>query len=66
MSNKTLIVNDIDISDCPAMNTFNIFGVNDKPCCYKYQVYCDAKPNCKYKQLKRELEELKKVVDNGQ
>ena len=49
MIDKTLIVNGIDISDCPAMNTFNIFGVNDKPCRYKYQVYCDAKPNCKYK-----------------
>lgn len=66
MLDKTLIVNGIDISDCPAMNTFNIFGVDDKPCCYKYHVYCDAKPNCKYKQLKRELEELKKVVNNGQ
>ena len=26
MLDKTLIVNGIDISDCPAMNTFNIFG----------------------------------------
>lgn len=38
MLDKTLIVNGIDISDCPAMNTFNIFGVDDKPCCYKYNV----------------------------
>ena len=29
MLDKTLIVNGIDISDCPAMNTFNILGVND-------------------------------------
>lgn len=65
MLDKTLIVNGIDISDCPAMNTFNIFGVDDKLCCYKYYVYCDAKPNCKYKQLKCELKELKKAVDNG-
>lgn len=65
MSDKPILVNNVDISDCPAMNTFNIFGIEDKPCCYKYQVYCDTKPNCKYKQLKRELEELKKVVNNG-
>ena len=62
MTDKQIIIDGVDVSKCPAMDTYNIFGIEDKPCCYKFHEYCSAIPNCCFKQLKRkeqECEELK-------
>lgn len=66
MTDKEIIIDGVDISECPAMNTYNVFGQEDKPCCYKYHKYCNAIPICYFKQLKRkekECEEYRKVND---
>ena len=62
MTYKQIIIDGVDVSKCPAMDTYNIFGIEDEPCCYKFHEYCSAIPNCYFKQLKRkeqECEELK-------
>ena len=46
---KQIIINGVDVSDCPAMNTYNIFGIEDKPCCYKCYDYCNVISDCSYK-----------------
>ena len=57
MADKQIIIDNVDVSECPAMDTYNIFGIEDKPCCYKFHEYCSAIPNCYYKQLKRKEQE---------
>lgn len=64
MTDKQIIVGGVDTSDCPAMNTYNIFGIEDKPCCYKYYDYCSAISACSYKQLKRKQQEGKRLKEN--
>ena len=55
------IIDGIDVNDCPAMNTFNIFGQEDKPCCYKYFNYCSDNQNCHFKKLKSKERELNQL-----
>lgn len=65
MTDKEIIIDGVDVSKCPAMNTYNVFGQEDKPCCYKWHKYCNTVPNCYFKQLKRkeqECEELKEKI----
>ena len=62
MTDKHIIIDGVDVSECNAMCTYNILGIEDKHCCYKFHEYCSAIPNCCFKQLKRkeqEYEELK-------
>ena len=58
MTDKQIIIDCIDVSGCPAMNTYNIFGIKDKPCCYKFHEYCSTIPNCYFKELKRAVQKL--------
>ena len=58
-----IIIDGVDVSKCPAMNTYNIFGLKDKPCCYKFHEYCSAISDCYFKQLKRTEQKLEKIKD---
>lgn len=67
ITDKPIVIDGVDVSKCPAMNTYNVFGQEDKPCCYKYHKYCNTVLNCYFKQLKRkeqECEELKEQLDS--
>lgn len=61
MTDKQIIIDGVDVSECPAIGTYNIFGIEDKPCCYKFHEYCRAIPSCCYKQLKREQQKLENI-----
>ena len=66
MTDKPIIIDGIDVSKCPAMDTYNIFGIEDKPCCYKFHEYCSAIPNCYFKELKltgQKLENIKEICN---
>ena len=69
MTDKQIIIDGVDVSGCPAMYTHNIFGIEDKPCCYKFYEYCSAIPNCCFKGLKRteqKLENIKEICNEYQ
>lgn len=69
MTDKQIIINGVDVSQCPAMDTYNIFGIEDKPCCYKFYEYCNAIPNCCFKELKlteQKLENIKEICNEYQ
>ena len=36
---------------CPACRDFNVFGIDDKGCCYLYMDYCKNHPECKMKEF---------------
>ena len=59
MTDKPIIIDGIDVIECPAMCTYNIFGIEDKSCCYKFHKYCSAIPNCYLKELKLTEQKLK-------
>ena len=61
MTDKQIIIDGVDVSECPAMCTYNIFSIEDKPCCYKFHEYCSVIPNCCFKQPKREEKECNKL-----
>lgn len=66
MNREQIIVDGVDVSECPAMYTHNVFGIKDKPCCYKFYEYCSTIPNCYYKQLKlkeQKLENIKEICN---
>ena len=63
MIDKPIIIDGVDVSKCPAMDTYNIFGIEDKPCCYKFHEYCSAIPNCYFKQLKCKEQKIDKIKD---
>lgn len=58
MTNKQIIIDGVDVSGCPAMCSYNIFGIEDKPCCYKFHEYCSTIPKCYFKELKRTVHKL--------
>ena len=58
MTNKQIIIDGVDVSKCPAIDIYNIFGIKDKPCCYKFHEYCSTIPNCYFKELKRVVHKL--------
>ena len=53
---------DIDVSKCPAMRLFNVFGLPDKPCCYYEMEYCEDVGLCYYKKLMNKLEKIKELA----
>ena len=63
MTDKQIIIDGVDVSGCPAMDTYNIFGIEDKPCCYKFHEYCSAIPNCYFKQLKQAEQKLENIKE---
>ena len=65
MTDKQIIIDGVDVIECPAMNTYNIFGIEDKPCCYKFHEYCSTIPNCYFKKLKREKQNSQEAIDTA-
>ena len=43
-------INKILYKNCPCRYQYNVFGVPDKYCCYKYHKYCDDVKDCKIKE----------------
>ena len=43
------------IQNCPAANNFNVFGLDDKLCCYKYHKYCEQVETCVIKSIIKKL-----------
>ena len=40
---------------------YNVFGLDDKPCCYLYHKYCNEINDCYYKRLQELKMENKKL-----
>ena len=52
--------------NCNFQQNYNVFGLDDKPCCYLYHKYCDDIENCYFKRCKRleqENEKLRKALE---
>ena len=52
--------------NCNFQQNYNVFGLDDKPCCYLYHKYCDEIDSCYFKRCKRleqENKELKEKLD---
>ena len=47
--------------NCNFQQTYNVFGLDDKPCCYLYHKYCEEINNCYFKRCKR-LEQENKAL----
>ena len=47
--------------NCNFQQNYNVFGLDDKPCCYLYHKYCDEIDNCYFKRCKRLEQENKKI-----
>ena len=51
--------------NCNFQQSYNIFGLDDKPCCYLYHKYCEEIDSCyfkKYKRLEQENKQMKSVL----
>ena len=47
--------------NCNFQQTYNVFGLDDKPCCYLYHKYCEEINNCYFKRCKRLEQENKEL-----
>ena len=63
MTDKPIIIDGIDVIECPTMCTYNILGIEDEPCCDKFHEYCSAIPNCYFKELKLTEQKLKNIKE---
>ena len=48
---------------CNFQQNYNVFGLDDKPCCYLYHKYCDEIDNCYFKRYKLLEQENKKLLN---
>ena len=48
--------------NCNFQQTYNVFGLDDKPCCYLYHKYCEEINNCYFKRCKRLEQENKQLT----
>lgn len=46
------------IKNCPACRTYNVFGFDDKPCCFKEMKYCEDVDDCLMKKFYFKLRDL--------
>lgn len=55
------------IKNCPSLRMYNVFGVDDRPCCYNKMKYCEECPDCVMKDIvelcKENLNSLETYVD---
>jgi hypothetical protein len=54
--------------NCIFQQNYNIFGLDDKPCCYLYHKYCDEIDSCYFKRckhLEQENKELKIYIESN-
>ena len=52
--------------NCNFQQNYNVFGLDDKPCCYLYHKYCDEIDSCYFKRCKRleqQNKELKTCIE---
>ena len=47
--------------NCNFQQNYNVFGLEDKPCCYLYHKYCDEIDSCYFKKCKRLEQENKEL-----
>ena len=47
--------------NCNFQQNYNVFGLDDKPCCYLYHKYCDEIDSCYFKRCKRLEQENEKL-----
>jgi len=50
--------------NCNFQQNYNVFGLDDKPCCYLYHKYCDEIDSCYFKRCKRLEQENKELKEN--
>ena len=51
---------------CNFQQNYNVYGLDDKHCCYLYHKYCNEIEDCEHKQLRRlkqENEKLKEEIE---
>ena len=47
--------------NCNFQQNYNVFGLDDKPCCYLYHKYCNEIDSCYFKRCKRLEQENKEL-----
>jgi len=47
--------------NCIFQQNYNVFGLDDKPCCYLYHKYCNEIDSCYFKRCKRLEQENKQM-----
>lgn len=52
----------MDITNCPAHRPFNVFGLDDKGCCYMEHKYCEYVENCDFKTMLKRLNKAEKIL----
>lgn len=52
--------------NCNFQQNYNVFGLDDKPCCYLYHKYCDEIDSCYFKRCKRLEQENKELKEEKQ
>lgn len=58
MTNKQIIINDVDVSDCEHLGLYKEYKYK---CGVGYPINCSDNPNCYYKQLMRTSQKLNKI-----
>lgn len=56
-------MSEIDISKCPALHKYNVLGLDDRDCCYKYHKYCNEVVKCEFKSILNANNDYKKQYD---
>lgn len=51
--------------NCNFQQNYNVFGLDDKPCCYLYHKYCDEIDSCYFKRCKRLEQENKELKEEN-
>lgn len=52
-----------DKENCNFQQNYNVFGLDDKPCCYLYHKYCKDVEDCYFKELQKLRIENKKLKE---
>ena len=50
--------------NCNFQQNYNVFGLDDKPCCYLYHKYCNEIDSCYFKRCKRLEQENKELKED--
>ena len=49
---------------CNFQQNYNIYGLDDKPCCYLFHKYCNEVDDCEHKQLQRLKQENETIREH--
>lgn len=50
---------------CMFQQNYNIYGIEDKPCCYLFHKYCEEVDDCYFKQLQRLKQENEQLCEDN-